>query len=114
MFIGPNRRPGPARWSARLIWATVVIAGLQVRHLPVVTNVHVLVICGLIVGGVGALMGVLLGLEYSFGVFLPLPGERVGIHAGMMDTYLLLVASAIVEWFVRRDELPRWTRSGVV
>ena len=32
------------------------------------------------------------------GGFLPLPaGDRVGAHAGMMDTYLFLVASAVVE-----------------
>ncbi len=97
-----------------MIWVAALFALTQLRNQPVVTNVHVLVAGGLVVAAVGATMGVLLGTEYVFGTFLPLPaGDRVGIHAGMMDTYVLLVASAIVEWFVLKDAAGRWTRPGL-
>jgi hypothetical protein len=55
----------------------------------------------------------LLGLERVIGQFLPLPElDRVGAHAGMMDTYLFLVASGIVEW-VTRKEVTRWSWAGL-
>jgi len=57
----------------------------------------------------------LLGLERVIGQFLPLPpGDRVGLHAGMMDTYLFLIASAIIEWFTRDDPNKRWTIAGLI
>lgn len=59
-------------------------------------------------------MGVLLGLERVLGDFLPPMQDRVGFHAGMMDTYLFLIASAIVEVFVRRDDKQRWSWPGVL
>jgi hypothetical protein len=53
-------------------------------------------------------------LERVIGQFLPLPSaDRVGAHAGMMDTYLFLVASAIVEW-VTQKEAKRWSWAGLV
>jgi len=56
----------------------------------------------------------LLGLERVIGQFLPLPdADRVGAHAGMMDTYLFLVASAIVEWTLRKEET-RWSWPGLL
>jgi energy-coupling factor transporter transmembrane protein EcfT len=62
-------------------------------------------------------MGVLLGLELAMGEqFLPITADedRVGVHAGMMDTYLILVAAGIVEWFVRKDPQKRWTIAGLL
>lgn len=98
--------------SMLLVWAAAAYAATQLRRQPVVTNVHALVTGGLLVAAVGATMGVLLGLEYVVGAVLPIAGERIGVHAGMMDTYVLLVASAVVEWLVRPDA-GRWTRPGL-
>ena len=80
------------------------------------TNVHILVAGGLLVAAVGATMGVLLGLELAIGRFLSItPAEdRVGLHAGMMDTYVILVAAGIVEWFVQKDPDKRWTWAGLL
>ena len=98
-----------------VIWAAAVFAIVQLRRQPVVTTVHLLVAGGLLVAAVGATMGVLLGLERVVGQFLPIAGEdRVGVHAGMMDTYLILVAGGIVEWFVQKDRGKRWTWPGLV
>jgi hypothetical protein len=73
--------------SMLLIWAAAIYALSQLRRQPVVTNVHVLVAGGLLVAAIGATLGVLLGLERVIGQFLPIVGEdRVGVHAGMMDT----------------------------
>lgn len=99
--------------SMLMIWAAAIFAVTQLRRIPLVTNVHVLVTAGLLVAAVGATMGVLLGLEYVVGDVFPMPGERIGIHAGMMDAYLLLVASGIVEWFVRHEDAGSYTRSGL-
>ena len=57
----------------------------------------------------------LLGLERAIGQFLPLPqGEdRVGAHAGMMDTYLFLVAAAVIEWATRK-EVTKWNWAGLL
>ncbi len=80
-----------------------------------VTTVHILVAGGLLVAAVGAAMGVLLGLERVIGQFLPIDGEdRVGVHAGMMDTYVILVAGGIVEWFVNKDRRLRWAWAGLL
>jgi len=100
--------------SMLLIWIAAIFAWRQLRHQPVVTTVHVLVAGGLLVAAVGATMGVMLGMERVLGQFLPIVGEdRVGVHAGMMDTYLILVAGAIVEWFVSKDPGGRRTWAGV-
>lgn len=97
-----------------LIWAAALFSLMQLRHQAVVTTVHVLVAGGLLAAAIGVTMGVLIGTEYVVGQFLPLPpGDRVGVHAGKMDTYVLLVASAIVEWFVLKDAAGRWTRPGL-
>lgn len=100
--------------AALVIWATVIYAFTQLSRQPVVTTVHVLVAGGLLVAAVGGTMGFLLGLEYVVGVFLPIEvPDRVGVHAGMMDAYILLVASAIVEWFVLKDTAGHWTWPGL-
>jgi len=100
--------------SMLLIWVAAIFALRQLRHQPVVTTVHVLAAGGLLVAAIGATMGVMLGLERVAGQFLPIVGEdRVGVHAGMMDTYLIIVAGAIVEWFVSKDPGGRRTWAGV-
>jgi hypothetical protein len=100
-----------------MIWVAAIYAFTQLRRQAVVTTVHILVAGGLLVAAVGATMGVLLGLELALGEqFLPIPAneDRVGVHAGMMDTYLILVAAGIVEWFVQKDPQKRWTIAGLL
>jgi len=99
-----------------MIWAAAIYALTQLRRQAVVTTVHILVAGGLLVAAVGATMGVLLGLELAIGdQILPIEGEdRVGVHAGMMDTYLILVAAGIVEWFVQKDSQKQWTIPGLL
>lgn len=100
-----------------MIWVAAIYAFTQLRRQAVVTTVHILVAGGLLVAAVGATMGVLLGLELALDEqFLPIPAneDRVGVHAGMMDTYLILVAAGIVEWFVQKDPQKRWTIAGLL
>ena len=99
-----------------MIWVAAIYALSQLRNQPVVTTVHLLVAGGLLVAAVGATMGVLLGLELAIGRFLSITPaeERVGIHAGMMDTYIILVAAGIVEWFIQKDPDKRWTWPGLL
>ncbi len=83
--------------SVLMLWIAAIFAFSQFKHQPVVTTVHFLIAGALLTAAIGATVGMLLGLERVVGQFLPLPeGDRVGAHAGMMDTYLFLVASAII------------------
>src|SRR3989304_7109304 len=78
-----------------VLWVSAIFALAQLRNQDVTTTVHVLAAMALLVAAVGATVGMLLGLERAIGRFLPLPEvDRVGAHAGMMDTYLFLIASA--------------------
>lgn len=99
--------------AAGVIWAAMIFSAIQLRHQPVVTTVHFLIFGALLVVAVGALFGVLLGLEHIVGLFIP-GMDRIGTHAGLMDTYLFLAAAAIVERFVRWDASKRWTGAGLV
>ncbi len=100
--------------SVLVLWVAAIYAFSQFKHQPVVTTVHFLAAGALLTGAIGATVGMLLGLERVIGEFLPLPaGDRVGAHAGMMDTYLFLVASAIIEWSTRKEE-KRWTWPGLL
>jgi hypothetical protein len=97
-----------------VLWVSAIFSFSQFKHQPVVTTVHFLAAGALLTAAIGATVGMLLGLERVIGEFLPLPaGDRVGAHAGMMDTYLFLVASGIVEW-VTRKEVQRWSWAGLV
>ena len=97
-----------------VLWIAAIFSFSQFKHQPVVTTVHFLAAGALLTAAIGATVGMLLGLERVLGEFLPLPaGDRVGAHAGMMDTYLFLVASAIVEWSIRKGET-RWTWPGLL
>ncbi|MCJ2531483.1 MAG: hypothetical protein LN413_04115 [Candidatus Thermoplasmatota archaeon] len=99
--------------AAGVIWAAFIWSLVQLRRQAVVTTVHLLIMGALLVVAVGALFGVLLGLEHIVGLFIP-GSDRIGTHAGLMDTYLFLAAAAIVEGFVRKDPNARWTRAGLV
>jgi hypothetical protein len=80
-----------------VLWISAIFAFGQFKNQPVVTTVHFLIAGALLTAAIGATVGMLLGLERVIGEFLPLPpGDRVGAHAAMMDTYLFLVASSIV------------------
>ncbi len=96
------------------LWYATIFAFSQFKHQPVVTTVHYLISGALLTAAIGATVGMLLGLERAIGQFLPLPEQdRVGAHAGMMDTYLFLVASAIAEWTTRKEE-KRWDLAGLL
>jgi hypothetical protein len=100
--------------SVLVLWVAAIFAFAQFKHQPVVTTVHFLAAGALLTAAIGATVGMLLGLERVIGEFLPLPAsDRVGAHAGMMDTYLFLVASTIVEWALRKGET-RWGWAGLL
>lgn len=101
--------------SVVVLWIAAIYALAQLRHQEPMTTVQLLAAGALLVAAIGATVGALLGLERVIGRFLPLPeGERVGAHAGMMDTYLFLVAAAVIEWFTRKDARARWTVAGLI
>jgi len=109
-----NLLPAVGTGAMVIIWAAATFAVSQIRQQAVVTTVHLLVAGGLVVAAIGATMGVLLGLERVVGLFLPIENpDRVGVHAGMMDAYIFIVASAVVEWFVRGTDAGRWAWTGV-
>lgn len=90
--------------SVLMLWANAIFALSQLRKQEVVNTTQILISGAVLTAAIGATVGALLGLERAIGQFLPLPeGDRVGAHAGMMDTYLFLVASSVVEWFVSDD-----------
>ncbi len=98
-----------------VIWSAAIFAVREFGKQPVATSVHLLVTGGLLVAAIGATMGVMLGLEKVIGVFLPIEGpDRVGVHAGMMDTYVILVAAGLVEWMVGKGSDRRWTWPAMV
>jgi hypothetical protein len=92
-----------------MIWIVTIYALAQLRHQPVVTTAHVLLVGGLLVAALGATVGVLIGLNLATGMGT----ATVQAHAPTMLFYLFLVASAVVEWVVLRDSVGRWTRSGM-
>lgn len=90
--------------SVLMLWATAIFALSQLRHQTAVNTVQILICGAVLTAAIGGTVGALLGLERAIGQFLPLPpGDRVGAHAGMMDTYLFLVASSVIEWFSSPD-----------
>lgn len=96
-----------------MLWVAAIWAFRQFGKQPVLTTVHLLSAGALLTAAIGATVGMLLGLERAIGQFLPLPpGDRVGAHAAMMDTYLFLVAACIIEWAIRKEET-RWRWPGL-
>jgi SAM-dependent methyltransferase len=98
--------------SSLVIWTAAIFAISALRQQSVVTTTHILVTAGLCVAAIGSTMGVLLGLEYVVGFFIP-GSDRVGSHAAVMDGYLLLVVAAIVEYFLGKGPAQRWTWAGL-
>jgi hypothetical protein len=99
-----------------VLWASAIFALGQLREQEPLQTIHILISGALLVAAIGATVGALLGLERVIGQFLPLPPgpDRVGAHAGMMDTYLFLVAGAVIEWFSRKETSARWSIAGLV
>lgn len=100
-----------------VIWLAAIYALNGLRHQPVTTTMHILVAGGLMVAAVGATMGLLLGLEYALGKsVLPIAtgDDRVGVHAGMMESYIILVAAGIIEGTISSGPAKRWTRAGLL
>lgn len=98
-----------------VLWISAIYALSQLRNQSVVTTVQILAAGALLVAAIGATVGMLLGMERAIGRFLPLPeADRVGAHAGMMDTYLFLVAGAVIEWFTMEDRKERWSIAGLI
>lgn len=97
-----------------VLWTSAIFTFSQFKHQPTLTAVHFLAGGALLTAAIGATVGMLLGMERVIGQFLPLPaGDRVGAHAAMMDTYLFLIAAAIIEWATRSEE-SRWTWPGLL
>lgn len=99
-------------------WLVIVssmgFAWAQLKHQPVVTNVHLLLFGALIVASLGATMGVLWGLHYETGTYLaPAAADGVGAHAAPMDMYLALAFAGLVELQLRPDDARRWTKPGL-
>ncbi|HEX6206913.1 MAG TPA: hypothetical protein VF058_00995 [Actinomycetota bacterium] len=120
-WLGFSRGDGPlvallpvfGSLAVIVLWVSAIFVLRQLRHQEVVTTVHILASAALLVAAIGATMGALLGLERVIGEFLPIADpDRVGVHAAMMDTYLFLVAAAIIEWAITL-EARRWTRPGL-
>ena len=107
----------PVLGSAAVIvlWWSAIYAFKQLGEQTAVSTVHVLAAGALLVAAVGATVGALLGMERVIGQFLPIENpDRVGVHAGMMDTYLFLIAAAIIEWFTTKNPTERIGKAGLV
>jgi hypothetical protein len=90
--------------SALAIWISTIFAIVQLRRSEAKTEPQLMIMSGLLIASLGALMGVLLGLEDAFKTSI-IPGiDRIGAHAGVMDSYLLLASSAIVSMFLRGNK----------
>lgn len=103
--------------AAITLWVAAIFALSQLGKQETVTTPHILASGALLVAAIGAVMGMLLGMERVVGQFLPIEitgPDRVGVHAGMMDTYLFLVAAAIIEWNLGRGPGRRWTWPGLI
>ena len=98
-----------------VIVGALVFALVQLRHQPVVTTPHLLLLGALLVASLGATMGVLIGLSHADIVhaFPAAEGvDMVGAHAGPMDMYLALAFGAIVELLLVKEAVRR-TRAGI-
>jgi hypothetical protein len=96
-----------------VLWAGAIYSLAQLSKQSPMTTVHILAAGALLTAAVGATVGMLLGMERLVGEFLPLGPDRVGAHAGMMDTYLFLVAAAVIEWFGSAKASERWSYAGL-
>jgi hypothetical protein len=99
--------------SAVAIWVSGAFAVTQYRKSEVKTSPQLMVTGALVITSLGALMGVLLGLENALNATIIPGADRVGAHAGVMDGYLLLAASAVVGWFLGRNAEGRYSRGAL-
>lgn len=102
--------------SVVMLWVSAVFTLRQLKHQEEVSTVQILSTGALLVAAIGGTVGALLGLERAIGQLpiWPLGADRIGAHAGMMDTYLFLVATAIVEWFVSENYMARRSVAGLL
>lgn len=100
--------------AAGSIWSAAAFTVRQFRHSAVKTEAQLMVMSALLVASLGALMGLLLGLENALETEIIPGADRIGSHAGVMDGYLLLAASAMVGWFLGRNENVRFSRGALV
>lgn len=98
-----------------VFWATALLALTQLRHQPVLRNDHLLAAGAFTLASLGAIMGVLLGLEHALGT-LPLPESLPNTqgHAFPMDVYALVLTSAVVEWLHVGEQIEGWTWPGLI
>ncbi|MEK6221933.1 MAG: hypothetical protein N2D54_06760 [Chloroflexota bacterium] len=103
-------------FSVTMLWIAAVFTLKELKNQEVVYTVQILSAGALLVAAIGGTVGALLGLERAIGqfAFWPVGADRVGAHAGMMDTYLFLVAAAIIEWFSNKDYQQRRTTAGLL
>ena len=99
--------------SATAIWIGLIFSIVQFRTSEVKTAPQLMILCALLIASLGALMGVLLGLENALKVEIIPGADRIGAHAAVMDSYLLLAASAIVGWFLGRNTSGKYTRGAL-
>lgn len=99
--------------AALYIWAATIFSLGQLRQQPMITTSHLLISAALLIASIGSTMGVLLGLEYATGVFFIPGSDRIGTHAGVMDTYLLLAATTIIEFYREKGDFQHWNKSGL-
>lgn len=99
--------------SALTIWLAAAFSISQYRKSEVKTAPQLMVTGALTITSLGALMGVLLGLENAFKTTIIPGADRIGAHAGVMDGYLLLAASSIVAWFLSKNAAVRFSRGAL-
>lgn len=92
-----------------MVWAATGLVVSQLRQQPTISSAHVLLGSALLVASLGALMGVLIGLNHAVGVGI----ADVGAHAPVMFFYVVLLAAAIVDWAVLGAAERTWTRAGI-
>ncbi len=98
-----------------ILWTSAIYALIQLGKQPVTTTFHILAAAALLVAAIGATIGALLSMERVVGQILPIEGAgRIGAHVGVMDTYLFLVASAIIEWLTVNDLNRKWSIWGLL
>lgn len=97
-----------------VFWATALLALTQLQHQPVLRNEHLIVAGAFVLASLGAIMGVLLGLQHALGS-LPLPEGLPNTqgHAFPMDIYALVLVSAVIEWVYVGDDAEGWTWAGL-
>jgi hypothetical protein len=98
--------------ASLLIWTFAIYSVVQLKRQPVATTTQLLITTALLVAAFGSSMGVLLGLEYIVGSFIP-GADRIGVHAAAMDAYILLSGATIIEAFLQKDLTKRWSWSGM-